>query len=103
MQKLTADKVATWHYRSASEYGALSVDTGRISLDWAVAGGRFNLRWRERGGPPVVKPSRTGFGTRLIERGLSAELRGRATIDYHPVGVVCTIEAPVEAMQDAAS
>lgn len=88
---------------NAIKYGALSVDTGRVNLDWAIDGGRFNLRWREHGGPPVVMPSRRGFGSRLIERGLSAELHGRATIDYHPVGVVCTIDAPVDAVRDAGS
>jgi PAS domain S-box-containing protein len=85
---------------NAIKYGALSVDTGRINLDWAIANGRFNLRWQESGGPPVVMPSRTGFGSRLIERGLSAELRGSAAIDYRASGVVCTIDAPVEAVRD---
>jgi len=85
---------------NAIKYGALSVDSGRVNLGWTIGDGRFNLHWREEGGPPVVKPSRTGFGSRLIERGLSAELRGRATIDYHPVGLVCTIDAPLDAIRD---
>jgi two-component sensor histidine kinase len=38
------------------------------------------LRWVERGGPPMRTPTRRGFGSRLIERSLSAE-SGTATID----------------------
>jgi two-component sensor histidine kinase len=86
---------------NAIKYGALSVDSGRIQLDWGIADGRFSLRWQEEGGPAVVPPSRTGFGSRLIERGLSAELHGRAAIDYRTTGVVYTIDAPVEAVRDS--
>ena len=57
---------------------------------------------RERGGPPVTVPGRTGFGSRMIERGLSAELQGDARIDYRPEGVVCTIDAPLAAIRDEA-
>jgi two-component sensor histidine kinase len=53
------------------------------------------LRWRESGGPPVKKPTRTGFGSRLIERSLARELAGEVNLSYEPGGVVCTIEAPV--------
>ena len=53
------------------------------------------LRWTERGGPPVKKPTRTGFGSRLIERSLARELAGEVTLSYEPTGVVCTINAPV--------
>ena len=42
-------------------------------------------------------PSRTGFGTRLIERGLAADLNGFVEIAYPPQGVICTVEAPIEA------
>ena len=37
---------------------------------------RLRLEWRESGGPPVVAPGRRGFGSRLIERGLAADLGG---------------------------
>ncbi len=85
---------------NAVKYGALSAEAGRVTVDWDIADGRFRLRWEERGGPPVSMPSRKGFGSRLIERGLASELRGQVRIDYRPTGVICTIEAPVEAMQD---
>ena len=51
--------------------------------------------WREDGGPPVVPPTRRGFGSRLIERSLARDLDGRVTIHFEPKGVVCTIAAPL--------
>ena len=85
---------------NAVKYGALSVETGHVEVEWQATGGRFRLRWRERGGPPVVRPSRKGFGSRLIGRGLAAELLGEARIEYEPAGVVCTVDAPLDAVRD---
>ncbi len=49
----------------------------------------------ERGGPPVRAPTRQGFGSQLIERSLSAENGGRASIDYASEGVICQMETPL--------
>ena len=88
---------------NATKYGALACDTGHVSLQWKISGGRFRLRWQEHGGPPVSPPRRRGFGSRLIERGLAAEFRGRVKIAYDRDGVVCTIDAPVEAVRDGSA
>lgn len=85
---------------NASKYGALSEGKGHVEIVWRIEDGRFALRWRESGGPSVRQPTRRGFGSRLIERGLAAELRGQAKIEYRPEGVVCIIEAPLEAMRE---
>ena len=87
---------------NAIKYGALSNDTGRVEVRWATSpasGGMIDLelQWTESGGPPVVAPSRRGFGTRLIERGLSAELRSKVTLDFDPGGLRCTISAKLPA------
>ena len=68
-----------------------------VEISWERAGERLRLQWQESGGPPVSRPQRSGFGTRLIERSLAAELEGSARLDYRPGGLVCTIEARVEA------
>jgi two-component sensor histidine kinase len=85
---------------NALKYGALSGERGQVKLSWSADGGRFRLRWEENGGPPVKRPTRTGFGSRMIERGLSAELQGEARLGYEPTGVVCTIDAPLDAVED---
>ena len=83
---------------NAVKYGAFSNDAGTIAIDWTVvpdtAGDRLVLRWQERDGPPVTPPSRKGFGSWVIERGLAHELGGKVTLDYHSHGVACTIDIP---------
>ncbi len=85
---------------NALKYGALSVEGGSVSLGWTIDSGRFRLRWQERGGPSVTRPTQTGFGSRMIERGLSAELQGEVRIDFRADGVACTIDAPLESISD---
>jgi two-component system CheB/CheR fusion protein len=53
------------------------------------------MEWAEQGGPAVTPPSRKGFGSRLIERGLAAELGGSVQLAYPGSGLVCTIDAPL--------
>ena len=85
---------------NAAKYGALSVPEGRVALEWSLrddaSGPIVDLSWSEADGPPVVPPTRKGFGSRLIERGLTAELSGEARIAFEPGGVVCRIEAGLE-------
>lgn len=78
---------------NAAKYGALSVAAGRIEIRWRHEDRRLRLVWRESGGPPVEAPTSRGFGTRMIERGLAADLGGAVKIDFRPEGVVCTIDA----------
>ena len=84
---------------NAAKYGALSNETGRVHLSWTVAGvappHQLRLQWQETGGPRVSRPTRTGFGSRMIERALAIEIGGTAQIDYRPDGVVFTAEAPL--------
>jgi two-component sensor histidine kinase len=78
---------------NAAKYGALSAEGGRVSISWHREGSLLRIEWRESGGPPVAPPERRGFGSRLIERGLAADLGGRAELAFGPEGLVCTIEA----------
>jgi PAS domain S-box-containing protein len=86
---------------NAAKYGALSVEEGKVSIRWDVNGDRLRLVWAEQGGPPVTTPARRGFGSRLIERGLAADLGGTARIGFEPTGVTCTIDASLSAAQTA--
>jgi len=80
---------------NALKYGALSNAVGKVLLAWTydAATRDLALTWTETGGPPVVSPSRRGFGSRLIERSLRGELKGAATMDWRPEGLVCTMRA----------
>lgn len=86
---------------NAAKYGALTASDGQVAIRWRVEAGRdgpqLELAWQEREGPPVDAPTRRGFGSRLIERGLAAELGGRTEIRYERSGVACTISAPIAA------
>jgi PAS domain S-box-containing protein len=86
---------------NAAKYGALSVPSGHIDIAWRAEAGRLHIAWEERGGPPVVKPKRRGFGTRMIEGSVAAELHGSATLAYEPGGLRCVIDVPFERGEDA--
>lgn len=93
---------------NAAKYGALSVPSGRVAIMWKVEDAnnsararRFLLRWQERGGPVVSLPRRKGFGSRLIEKALAAELNGEVEISYDPDGVICEIVAPLSVEMQA--
>lgn len=93
---------------NALKYGALSNETGRIDVRWDLlrsrdsADERFRIEWRESGGPAVTAPSRRGFGSRLVERGLAGELGGTVQLKFEPAGVVCEIDAPLDLYNEEA-
>lgn len=80
---------------NATKYGALSTPGGRVALAWTYDAETrtLSLSWTESGGPPVTPPTRRGFGSRLIERSLRGELKGEATMDFRPSGLVCVMKA----------
>lgn len=80
---------------NAAKFGAFTLPAGHVAVRWHLReDGWLGLSWTEFGGPPVVAPTRRGFGTNLIERALALETGGRATIHYNPGGVVCEIVLP---------
>jgi two-component sensor histidine kinase len=79
---------------NALKYGALSTRGGQVHIGWALQDKGYRLSWVEQGGPMVVSPTRTGFGTRLLKRNLAAELSGEISLDYLPEGLRCEISAP---------
>lgn len=66
---------------------------GRIEIDWDIRSGeddgtrgRLRFSGTESGGPTVTPPAGRGFGSRMIERALAAELGGAASLDSGPRG-----------------
>jgi len=78
---------------NAAKYGALSKPEGRVELHWQKQNGQVQMNWRESGGPQVKPRTRRGFGSRLLEDGLSQDLNGQTRIEFAPDGVRCTITA----------
>ncbi|MDH2090348.1 PAS domain S-box protein [Rhizobium pusense] len=90
---------------NAAKYGALSAPGGQVSISWQfepLADNRLRIVWEERGGPEVAPPRRRGFGSTLIERLLSAELKGETKFVYEKSGVICVIEAEMSKDDGAA-
>lgn len=87
---------------NAAKYGALSTQSGRIEIVWRPVeeNGHRLLRidWMEQGGPPVVEPKQRGFGSKLIEGSIAAELDGTAKMIFAPEGLRCEIVLPLEAV-----
>jgi two-component sensor histidine kinase len=85
---------------NAVKYGALSNAGGEITASWCVAanghGRMLKFCWCERGGPPVVPPSREGFGTNLLKSVL-----GSARLQYKPEGFTCDVDFPLNGLENA--
>lgn len=77
------------------KYGALSVPPGRVTVETEeTADGGISILWRERGGPAISPPKRTGFGTTLISKSIPHELGGTTTVRYPKDGLEADITVP---------
>jgi two-component sensor histidine kinase len=77
---------------NAAKYGSLSVEKGRLDVVWSCQDRTYlSFNWIELNGPPVEKPHRRGFGTRLIQEILAAESGWKVEIDYAPTGLRCKL------------
>ena len=80
---------------NAAKYGSLSVPQGRLAISWSRDPiGACEIRWTESGGPPVVMPTRSGFGSKLVQTTMVHDLGGRAEVDYTPAGVTARLSIP---------
>jgi len=77
---------------NATKHGALSNPSGSVTVGWTrdSEDRGVELVWQERGGPPVTKPTRKGFGQVVFER-IGASLDGDISTDFRPEGFVCTV------------
>ncbi len=76
---------------NAMKHGALSNAEGHVFVDWRTALGVVHLIWKEKGGPTVEIPQRTGFGTVVILQSLKS-LSGGIAFSFDSDGVCCNIE-----------
>ncbi len=82
---------------NAAKYGSLSVADGTVKISWSIAE-KFELIWREIGGPTVVEPKHAGFGTLITQKMTSRGLGGAVEMNYAPAGVVWKLVAPKDAV-----
>jgi two-component sensor histidine kinase/CheY-like chemotaxis protein len=85
------------------KYGALSVRTGLLDIRWEILDGNLELSWDERGGPPVIKPTTRGFGTRSVIASVGSQLGGRADFDWRAEGLLCRLWVPLDRLSIAQS
>jgi PAS domain S-box-containing protein len=83
---------------NATKHGALSRQTGRITVEWNLSREHLTLYWRETGGPAVERPAEIGFGSQLIEVTLPA-LNGEIHYNWNTEGLACTVRIPVDRLR----
>jgi len=84
---------------NAVKYGALSNDTGTITVRWKRVtkydGPHTTIEWIESGGPPIEAAGVSGFGSMLIQSSIAHDLAGKVDLQFKPTGLSCIIEYPM--------
>jgi two-component sensor histidine kinase len=83
---------------NAIKYGALSTPEGRVAVTWelsAAPDSMLTIRWIETGGPPVVEPTRVGYGTRYMRSALTGLFGARPSFVFAREGLQFTAQAPL--------
>lgn len=86
---------------NAAKYGALSNEVGKVLVTWTIdpATSTLELRWVEEGGPPVVAPSRRGFGRIVIERNVARSLEADVKLEFAPEGFRAVFKIPLDQLR----
>jgi CheY-like chemotaxis protein len=79
---------------NAAKYGALSHPKGRLSVSWRVDDAEMHIAWEEEGATPIAKPTRTGFGSKVIEASVKSQLGGQIERTWRANGLVCRLRLP---------
>jgi two-component sensor histidine kinase len=83
---------------NAIKYGALSVPEGKVTFRWDIlpdAGPDLSIWWQEAGGPPVIEPSRSGYGTRYLRAALTGLFGIRPAITFASKGLRYEVQGPL--------
>ena len=90
--------VSEW-FTNSCKYGVRSVERGALAVTWASRadqrGTVVQLKWKERGGPPISSPGVPSLGTALVRGWVARELRGHCTLGFPPTGAEHVIEFPL--------
>jgi len=80
---------------NAVKYGALSSESGTLSVFITQNSDKLSLHWSETNGPLVTAPASRGFGSTLIEQAVPHELQGEAELLFEPGGVQANLTFPM--------
>lgn len=83
---------------NAAKYGALSVPTGRVEVDWAIAKDQFSLKWSEIGGPSTKEPAKPGFGSVIVTAVIGNELQCEPALDFRASGLQYRLDCAYSAL-----
>lgn len=87
---------------NAVKYGALSSDSGKVAVSWAILGEgaerHVRLEWLESGGPKVEPHAHEGFGSGLIKGQMERALKGSLSVAYGAEGLAAVMTIPLDAM-----
>ena len=86
---------------NATKYGAYSAPGGQVAISWSIEEladeAKLAFRWQERGGPRVIPPEHTSFGTTLLQLAIGGA-ETPPDIDYAPEGFIYAFETPLAAV-----
>jgi PAS domain S-box-containing protein len=81
---------------NALKYGALSDDDGLVMLSGKREADDYVLVWEESGGPQIdTPPAKKGFGTTMVERAASLQLKARFDYRWDRDGLRLTLRIPL--------
>jgi PAS domain S-box-containing protein len=87
---------------NALKFGSLSAKAGTVQIVWSIGDNdgkrEFYMSWQEVGGPSVIPPEHSGFGSTIIERMIARSLLGSAKVTYAPAGLIWELVAPESAL-----
>ncbi len=85
---------------NAAKYGALSVPTGFVTVQWGHEdkddmASQIIVNWSEFDGPAISEPpEKLGFGSQLIKRSVHDNLKGTVVPDWSASGLCYRISVP---------
>jgi PAS domain S-box-containing protein len=87
---------------NAVKHGALSNQAGCVDIAWQMENGatdkRFSIGWTERGGPTVVQPAQSGYGSTVIKNMVELSFDGQVELNFAPSGLSWRLTCPARAI-----
>src|SRR3979409_593485 len=80
---------------NSAKYGALSTQSGRLSIKWGIHEHVLQIVWEEKDGPAVETPVSRGFGPRSVIASIESQLGGQAEFDWRSEGLICRLSVPL--------